>query len=185
MGHEDYGVYNLVFGFVVMLSFLTAAMSFSCVRFFSYYSNKHSNNKLYKVFQSTLIINFFVAIIFVVILELIGVSYIEKYINISSDKIPSALIIFHLVVAISVLRIVRTSFDAAIQARQDFHITSIIESLDLILRFVFVLYLPFYEGDKIVYLAFSVAVVTLMSTFSIIIFSFLKYEEITFKNFLK
>jgi O-antigen/teichoic acid export membrane protein len=183
VGLEDYGIYNLVFGFVVMLSFLTAAMSFSCVRFFSYYSNKYSNKELYKVFQSTLVINFFIAIIFVFTLELVGISYIEKYINISADKIPNALIIFHLVVAISVLKIIRTSFEASIQARQDFHILSIIESLELILRFLFVIYLPFYQDDKIIFLAFSVAFVTLISTISIIIFSVLKYEEITFKNF--
>ena len=179
VGLEDYGIYTLVFGFVIMFSFLTSAMSFSCVRFFSYYSK----NKLQHIFHSAVIINLFIAIIVTLVIELIGYVYFENFINIELDKILDAKIIFHIVVFIVFFKIIRTPFEASIQSRQDFHTLSIIETFDLIFRFLFVLYLPFILNNKIIYLAFSVAIVTLLSTIFIIIFSFLKYDEITFKNF--
>ena len=54
LGVEDYGIYNVVSGIVLLLSFLTGAMASATQRFFSFALGKQDNVLLNKMFGTNL-----------------------------------------------------------------------------------------------------------------------------------
>ena len=74
LGIEDYGVYNVVGGFIGMLAFLNGAMSGSTQRFITIELGRGDENSLQKVFSTCVITHALIAVIVFVIAETIGLS---------------------------------------------------------------------------------------------------------------
>ena len=56
LGVEDYGIFNIVAGFVMLLSFLSSSMHGATQRFFSYALGKNDFKYLQKVFSTNIMI---------------------------------------------------------------------------------------------------------------------------------
>ena len=77
LGVVDFGIYNVVSGFVVMLSFLNLSLSNSTQRYLIYYLGKGNLNKLKEVFSASLLIHSIFALVIVVVCECAGLWYIH------------------------------------------------------------------------------------------------------------
>ncbi len=62
LGINDYGIYNVVGGIVMMFSFLNVAMSLSVSRFLGIAMGKGENDLVLKVFKASLNIHIFLAL---------------------------------------------------------------------------------------------------------------------------
>ena len=63
LGVEDYGIYNVVGGIVVMFSFLNGAMSQATQRFLAFEIGRKDTEQLQKVFSISLILHAGVAVL--------------------------------------------------------------------------------------------------------------------------
>lgn len=72
LGVDDYGIYNVVGGIVVILSFLNSAMAGGTQRFMNVEMGRNDQNALNKVFSTSQQIHVFVAIAVLVIAETVG-----------------------------------------------------------------------------------------------------------------
>ena len=72
LGVEDYGIYNVVSGIVLLLSFLTGAMASATQRFFSFALGKQDNVLLNKMFGTNLAVYSAIAVISLLLFESAG-----------------------------------------------------------------------------------------------------------------
>lgn len=88
LGTADYGIFNLISGLVVMLSFLNGAMATSTQRYLSFYKGKGDLDKQMPVFGNSLLIHFSIGILIVLVREITGIFLFDGFLNIPVERIP-------------------------------------------------------------------------------------------------
>lgn len=78
LGVVDYGIYNIVCGFVSMFAFLNNSLANGVQRFYNFKKGKGSTSELADVYSASLTILLIVSLIVFVLLETFGVWYINN-----------------------------------------------------------------------------------------------------------
>ncbi|WP_276962571.1 hypothetical protein [Bacteroides graminisolvens] len=154
LGASDYGLYNLVAGVVVMLSFLNSSMTVSSQRYMSVAMGANDEQRINAVYNSSFLLHFILGVLVVFGLE-IGAFFIDK-LNIEPDRIGVAQIIFQFLIATTFCRIVSVPFDAIMNAHEDMVAFSVIELIDSILMLIVATTLQYITGDKLVFYCLAV-----------------------------
>lgn len=92
---EDYGIYNVVAGFVSLFAFLNSSMTNTIQRFFNYERGRNDANSLNKVYITSFQIQFLLGIITFVLLEIVGVWYISTKMILPVERLSAAMCVFH------------------------------------------------------------------------------------------
>lgn len=146
LGVEDYGLYNAVSGFVVLLTFLNQALNLMSQRYFSYTLGENNMNKLQDVFNATLVIYFVVAGLILLLGETIGLWFVYCKMVFPEGKLGLAVLVYHFSILITCLNVLRTPFTSMMIAaeRFSFYASSAIIESGIHLGIVFLLLvLPF------------------------------------------
>ena len=118
LGENDFGIYNLVGSVVAMFESLRTLFASSTQRFLNYEMGKNNQERLQRVFNTSLVINILIAVVFVIIVEPVGLWFLNEKANILPDRMSAAISVFHLSLATAVLLIVSTPFDATVIAHE-------------------------------------------------------------------
>lgn len=132
LGVEDYGIYNIVGGFIGMLAFLNGAMSGSSQRFITVALGKGDKQYLNKVFSTCLCTHAIIALIVFLIAETIGLWFLIEKLVIPDGRMAAAMIVYQCSVITSIVQIMSYPYNAAIVAHEDmsaFAYISIYEAL--------------------------------------------------------
>ena len=149
LGADDYGLYAVVGGIVLMMNFLGPTMLATSYRYIAIEIGKGENGDTNKVFNTSLVIHLFLALVFILIAETIGVWYIHNYFNVAAEKIPDAIFVLHFSVLATVFSITSTPFQGLITANEKFLARVTIEIIRAVLKLGFVLLLVLYIGNKL------------------------------------
>ena len=90
LGIQDYGIYNIVGGVVVSLSFISNSLVSSTQRFISYEIGLKEKGDVSKVFSVSLNIHFIYLIIILVLFETIGLYLLNNVLSIPDDRLYAA-----------------------------------------------------------------------------------------------
>ena len=132
LGVEDYGIYNVVGGFIGMLAFLNGAMSGSSQRFITVALGKGDKQYLNKVFSTCLYTHAIIALIVFLLAETIGIWFLMEKLVIPDGRMTAAMIVYQCSVITSIVQIMSYPYNAAIIAHEDmsaFAYISIYEAL--------------------------------------------------------
>ena len=132
LGVEDYGIYNVVGGFIGMLAFLNGAMSGSSQRFITVALGKGDKQYLNKVFSTCLCTHAIIALIVFIIAETIGLWFLIEKLVIPDGRMTAAMIVYQCSVITSIVQIMSYPYNAAIIAHEEmsaFAYISIYEAL--------------------------------------------------------
>lgn len=183
LGVEDYGIYNVVGGFVAMFSLLTGSISAAISRFLTFELGKGDKQRLSMVFSISLVVQFILAFIIVLLLETIGVWFLNHKMVIPSDRLFAANCLLHFSTLSFAVSLISMPYNASIISHERMDIFAYIGIADVLVRLFIVCslaYLP-TDFDKLI----SFAVMTLLSglTFQFIYWSFCRhhFEECRFK----
>lgn len=180
LGASDYGVYNVVGGFVSMFTLLNSILQTGTNRFLALSLGKgdKTNNKL--TFSTAFVIHLMIAGIVFVLLESFGIWFLNSKLNIESSSLFAANWVFQLSVISCMLTITQTPFTAAITANEKFEIYAYLSIFDVILKILIVYLLVVIPGDKLI----VYAILMLSSTFVTMslnrLYCVRKFEECAF-----
>lgn len=161
LGVDDFGIYNVVGGIIVLFSFINNAMVASTQRFLNFELGRDNVEEAQKVFAASLNIYLVIVVIFMLLAETLGLWFLNRYINIPPERTVAANWVYQASLVATALNFVRMPYNAAIIAyeRMSFYAyTSIIEAA-LKLGIVFLLY---SFADKLIAYAWFVSVVALL-----------------------
>ena len=90
LGVEDYGIYNVVGGVVVMLEFINDSMTSSTQRFLSFELGTGNKQKLREVFSTSINIHLIISLIIVLLGETIGLWFLHEKMVIPPERMVAA-----------------------------------------------------------------------------------------------
>lgn len=150
LGVEDYGIYNVVCGFVSMFAVLNTSMSNGIQRFYNFEYGKNGEKGANKVYCLSFIIQIIIAFIIVCLVESIGLWYLHNKMVIPEDRMFAAEWIFQFSVLSFVFVILQAPYNAAIMAHERMDYFAFLGIFDAILKLVIVLLLPYFPVDQLI-----------------------------------
>lgn len=117
LGIEDYGIYNIVGGFVSMFSMLTGTLTSASQRFIAYELGKEKP-ELQKVFSTTVAIHLIFSIAILVLFESIGSWFVNHKLNIPQNRMFAANCVFQCSVITFCINLTSIPYNAAIVAHE-------------------------------------------------------------------
>ena len=181
LGIVDYGVYNVVGGFVALFAFLNTSLSNGIQRFFNYEYGKNGEQGTNRVFCTAIYIQALLSLVVFVLIEPIGQWYLHNKMVIPIDRMMAAEWIFQLSIMAFIFGIMTAPFSAAVTAHQRFDFYALISILDSLLKLAIAYLVLLCEGsDKLIIYAVLLAGI---SVFNILIYYFYctrNFEEIRF-----
>lgn len=159
LGVVDYGIYNVVAGFVSMFAFLNTSMSNGVQRFYNYKLGKEGEPALTKVYNVSLLIQLILSALVIILLETIGLWYLNEKMVIPSERIVAAHWIYQFSIASMLFVIVQVPYVAAIMAHERMNYFACVSIIDVSLKLVGAFILSHVSIDKlIVYGGYSLGI---------------------------
>lgn len=149
LGVVDYGIYAVVGGVVSILSFFNSSMSISTQRYMSYDIGRGATEQLKKTFNASLLIYICLAVIFLLILESLGLWYIKNKMIFPAERKHSVLVVFHLSVLTFIINLTRLPYNALILAKEKMEIYALFSLLEAGLQ-LGIVYLLVFANDKLI-----------------------------------
>lgn len=150
LGIEDYGIFNVVGGVVVIFSFMNDSMTASTQRFLSFELGAGNQDKLHEIFITSLHIHFIVAFIVIAIGETIGLWFVMKEMVIPPNRMTAALWCYQFSIFIAVLDVLSYPYISAIIAHEKMKSFAYIAILDATLKLLLVYLLVVFDYDRLI-----------------------------------
>lgn len=182
LGVGDYGVYNVVCGFVSMFSFLNTSMSNGIQRFFNYELGKNGANGANRVYNTALIIQGVLAFIILFIVEGIGVWYLHNKMVIPDNRMFAAEWIFQFSIVSFLFVIMQSPYTAAVMAHERLDFYAYVSIFDIVLSLLIVLLLPHIPCDSLLLYGFLYLSVKAINFFIYFFYCRRNFEEIKLNN---
>lgn len=180
LGFNDFGLYNVVGGFVSLLAFFNSYISQGTVRFLTFQIGIGDAKRLKDVFAASLALHVAIALIIVIGGETIGLWYVENKLNIQSGREDVAMFVYQLSLVTACLGVMQTPFSACITAHEDMGIYAYISIFDVAMKLVIVYLLMVVETDKLQMYALFYFCVSLATSSFYLLFCLRKYQECGF-----
>lgn len=162
LGVSDYGIYNVVGGFVSMFSIVSASLSAAISRFLTVELGKGDETQLSKIFSSSVTIQIGLAVIVFILAESIGLWYLNSKMNISADRMVAANWVFQLSLATFAVNLINIPYNSAIVAHEKMGAFAYIGIFDGIAKLVIAFLLFQSPFDSLIYYALLMFAVSLI-----------------------
>lgn len=162
IGVEDFGIYNLVGGVVVLLAFLSSALTSATQRFLTFELGNNEIAGFQKVFSLSLLIYLGLALIIVLLLETVGIWFLHSWLQIPSGRMLAANWVYQFALISFIFSMLRTPYSAAVIAYERMSFFAYISIVDVILKLLIVYLLIILPFDKLIIYSLLVSVVTLV-----------------------
>lgn len=149
LGIEDYGIYNVVGGFVGMFAFLNGAMSGCTLRFITIALGKGDVENLKKVFSTCVITHGMIALLVLIFAETVGLWFVLKELVIPAGRMAAAMIVYQCSVACAMVMIMSFPYNADIIAHERMSAFAYISIIEAIANLGIVCILHFALMDKL------------------------------------
>lgn len=177
LGVTDYGIYNVIGGFVSMMSFLSGTMSSASQRFFAFELGKNNHQGLKESFSASLTIFFILGFICFILFETIGLWFLNTQMIIPNDRLSAANWVYQFSILSFILTILVNPFNAAIIAHEDMKIYAYISVIEVIFKLVIVYLLLLFPYDKLELYGFLILGVTTIISLSYVLICIRRYPE--------
>ncbi len=150
LGVEDFGIYNVVCGFVTMFNFLNTSMANGTQRFYNYEIGKNGEKNIGSVFTHAIIIQIVIAVIILILAESVGLWYLYKIMIIPTNRLDAAFWIYQFSLLSLLFVVFSVPFSAAVMAYEKMDFFAITTIIDAILKLLIVLCLPYIQYDQLI-----------------------------------
>lgn len=177
LGVEDYGIYNVVGGVIVLFSFLNGALTQATQRFLTYELGQHNMKRFKQIFSISLLVYLGLSIIIVFLSETIGLWFLNTHLNISEDKMMVANWVYQLTIITFFLNIMCTPYNAAIIAHERMSFYAYISIVEVVLKLLVVFLLILVDYNKLATYAVLISLVALIILSLYVVYCVLQFDE--------
>ena len=181
LGVEDYGIYNVVAGFVSMFTFLNTSMSNGIQRFYNFKLGTNDNSSITGVYNSGLQIQGLLAITILILLETIGAWYMHTQMVIPAERMETAMWVFHFSVLSILFVILQIPYSAAIIAYERMDYYAYVSIFDVVAKLLIAYLLMTTNHDRLLLYGFFNLLVSIISFFLYLIYSKNQFKHLTFR----
>lgn len=159
LGVDDYGIYNVVGGVVVMFTFINNSMTTSTQRFVTCALGEGNHDYLKMIFSTSVMIYVILAIGIIILSETIGLWFVYNKMQIPIDRFNATLWVYQISIATTVVGMMCIPYNSLIIAHERMNIFAYISILDVVGRLVIAFALTYAACDKLVLYALLILLV--------------------------
>lgn len=150
LGINDYGIYNVVGGFVTMFSLLSGSLSNAISRYITFELGRGDIDKLKKVFSTSVTVQILLSIGIGVILEIVGIWFLNNKMQIPLDRLHAANWTLQCSIITFILNLISVPYNGCIIAHEKMTAFAYISTSEVILKFGSVLFLYLNITDNLI-----------------------------------
>lgn len=162
LGVSDYGVYNVVCGFVVMVGILNSALSNSTSRFLTYGIGLNDAENLKRTFSAAFFVHLFLTLIFLVFAETIGLWFVNNQLVIPADRLGAANWAYQSAIFSTAIGITQVPYNSLITSHERFNVFAIIEIVNAVLKLCIALLVLYSSFDNLKFYSVLYAAVAVL-----------------------
>ena len=186
LGVTDFGIYNAVAGFVAMFAFLNTSMTNGIQRFYNYSYGKNGAEGLKQVYITSVQIQWLLVLILLILLETIGLWYINNEMVLPSERIEVANYIYQFSIISLAFVVLNVPYNAAVIAHEKMDYFAIVSMIETSLKLLFALMIPHIDSDKLLLYGAYMLGVSMLNFIMYYGYCKFNFKEICFKwNFDK
>lgn len=170
LGETDFGIYNIVGGIILLLSFVNTTLTFTIQRFLNYEMGKKEGD-VGKVFSTSVVIYILFSLLLLILGETVGLWFLNSQLNIPTERMFAANCVFQFSLIGFIANMLRMPYQAIIIAHERMNFYAYFSIVEAVLKLsIAILLLKWNNVDKLIQLSFLTLIV-----FSIITFSYKVY----------
>ena len=150
LGIDDYGLYNVVGGVVLMLAFLKSSLTSATQRFLSFEMGRGDESRLKDVFSVSLSSHLLIAAVIFVLAETIGVWFLNTHIQIPEGREIAANWVFQFSSMSLCLSVITVPFHACTISHERMTFFAGVSILDAVLKLCFAFALLLTSSDRLI-----------------------------------
>lgn len=150
LGIENYGLFNLIASFLVLFSFLNSAMQSGTQRFLNVALSSGEASKVKATFNAALNIHLAIAFLVLVGLETFGLWYLTYQLNIPSDKVDVAQVVYQFSVLTTILGIVSVPYQALIVAKERMSLFAYIGIFEALVKLLIAVTITYMSSNLLI-----------------------------------
>ena len=160
LGVEDFGTYGVVGGVVTLFAFVNNTLVGSIQRFLNFEIGKGNPQGVTKVFSNGFHVQVIFAAIIVILGETIGLYYLNNFMKIPEGRMYAANWVYQFAILTTVLRIIRSPFNASVIAYERMTVFAIVGIVDVCFKLIIVYLLLISPFDRLITYAALGAIVS-------------------------
>lgn len=182
LGIEDFGIYNIVGGVVVLFTFINSAMSTGTQRHLSYELGKPGQGNITEVFNACLRIHIWLSIIVFILAETVGLWFLNTQMNFPSNRMEAVNWVYQFSIFGCLANILRVPYQASIIAYERMSFYAYMGIIEAALKLVIVYLLLIFSVDKLMLYSVLTFSVVLLVTLWFTLFCHKTFERIRFEK---
>lgn len=185
LGINDYGIYNVVGGFVITFSILSSSMTSAISRYITVELGHNDINKLNLVFSTSINVQLFISIFIFLFGEIIGIWFLYNKMSIPEGRMDAALWVLHCSIIMFVVGLLSVPYNSIIIAYERMSAFAYISILEAILKLVISVSLIFSTFDKLKTFVLLLVFCQILLQLIYIIYCKRNFEECNYKPLFK
>lgn len=182
LGVEDYGIYNVVAGFVSMFGFLNATLSASMQRFYNYEGTKNGTDGFRDVFNSGIRIHLFIALILLLLLETIGLWYTNFVMVVPDGRHAAVNWVFQFSTASLIFMFLQIPYAGAILAKEKMNYFALVSIIDVVLKLLVAYCICINGVDKLCLYSFGLLCISIINILLYVGYCKCRFKELEIKK---
>lgn len=176
LGAEDYGIYNVVAGFIALFNCVNTVLATATQRFLNSATGNDIDTSLKKIFSASLNVYLIICLVVLFVAETFGVWFLYNHLGIPADRLGVSFWVFQCSLIAFLMMMLQSPYVATIISRENMKLYSILTTLDYVLKLICCAFLFCIDYDRL--LSYSVLMLFSQSClFFAYIFYARKYKE--------
>ncbi len=184
LGVEDYGVYSVVGGFVILFGFLNSSMSASSQRYLNYEMGSPEHGGVRRVFSSIINIQILISLLVFFLCQTIGLLFFYNYLNIPTDRVEAALFCMEFGIFTLIVNTLAIPYSSLLVAYENMKSFAYIDILGYVLNVIIVSFIEFLPVDKLIIYAFLFFCIQFVTRFLYFLYCVKYYSEAKYLFFI-
>ena len=180
LGIEDYGVYNIIGGFVSLFSVVSQTMVASTQRFLTFELGKVDNYHSREIYSTALIIHTGIAIILLFLFETLGLWFLNYKLNINTERMYAANWLFQFSVITFLINILSSPYQALIIAHEKMSAFAYVNIMEATLKLIILFTILLSDIDRLIQYGFYLLIISLLVFCIYSIYCVRNFKEVDF-----
>lgn len=161
LGIDNYGIYNVIGGFVSMFYMVTSTMTQAVSRFLTFELGTGNKKKLQQTFSTSINILLLLSLVVVLLAETVGLWFVNYKLNISPNRMNAANWIYQFSVLSFVCEMISVPYSASVISHEKMGAFALVTILKVLLTLGIALLLSVSPIDKLVFYGILVLLVSI------------------------
>ena len=150
LGIDDYGIFNVVGGLIVMITFISQGLTVASRRYIMAEMMKGTLQSQRVMYTNVFLSHILVCAVIVLVGETIGLWFFSNHLNIPEGRFEASMWVYQLSLVSSIITIMLSPFNAVIVSEEKMSAYAVFSIIDALLKLLIVWLLLIISGDKLI-----------------------------------